>query len=73
MYLRVCVFIFDMGSLESITCPSVVLFAGDGMWKQAKFIKTRLFTIPWALTVATAHVRLCVCACMRERFSLSTR
>eukprot|EP00277_Geminigera_cryophila_P018731 CAMPEP_0179460154 /NCGR_PEP_ID=MMETSP0799-20121207/43299_1 /TAXON_ID=46947 /ORGANISM="Geminigera cryophila, Strain CCMP2564" /LENGTH=385 /DNA_ID=CAMNT_0021262311 /DNA_START=6 /DNA_END=1163 /DNA_ORIENTATION=+ len=42
--------------LESITCPSVVLFAGDGMWKQAKFIKTRLFTIPWALTVATAHV-----------------
>mmetsp|Transcript_76440 Transcript_76440/g.124264 ORF Transcript_76440/g.124264 Transcript_76440/m.124264 type:complete len:374 (+) Transcript_76440:95-1216(+) len=42
--------------LESISCPSVVVFAGDGMWKKAQFMKTRLFTIPWAFAVAAAHM-----------------
>ena len=38
------------------------------MWKKAQFMKTRLFTIPWAFAVAAAHVRyLCFCvrACVK--------
>ena len=42
--------------LESISCPSVVLYAQDGMWKKAQLFQTRLFTLPWALAVVTAHV-----------------
>jgi len=42
--------------LESITCPSLVIWSRDGMWSRAQLMKTRLFTLPWALTVSAAHV-----------------
>ena len=41
--------------LESITCPSLVIWSRDGMWSRAQLMKTHLFTMSWAIAVSAAH------------------